>query len=72
MKTMLLLFVVAIVGISIGSYRESIIDPYQPGMHWEYSIECENGFVYKSIHRRGTIQIFNSDGTPLKCGEKIY
>lgn len=32
-----------------------------------------NGFVYKSLdNRRGTIQVLNSDGTPLKCGEKIY
>jgi len=48
-------------------------DPYEPGMHFSYSIECENGFVYKVLeHRKGTIQVLNSDGTPLKCGEKIY
>ena len=48
-------------------------DPYQEGMHWDYSITCENGFVYKILgSRRGTIQVFNSDGTPLKCGHKIY
>lgn len=48
-------------------------DPYEEGMHFDYSIECENGFVYKSLdQRRGTIQVLNSDGTPLKCGEKIY
>ena len=22
-------------------------DPYEPGMHFSYSIECENGFVYR-------------------------
>jgi len=48
-------------------------DPYEPGAHFDYSIECENGFVYKILgERRGTIQVLNSDGTPLKCGEKIY
>ena len=47
-------------------------DPYEVGMHWDYSIECENGFVYKSMSRKGTIQVLNSDGTPLKCGHKIY
>lgn len=48
-------------------------DPYEEGMHFDYSIECENGFVYKTLgERRGTIQVLNSDGTPLKCGEKIY
>jgi len=46
-------------------------DPYEEGSHWDYRIICENGFVYK--HQRGaTMQIFNSDGTPLRCGEKIY
>jgi hypothetical protein len=48
-------------------------DPYEPGSHMDYTIQCENGFVYKSLGGdRGTIQVFNSDGTPLKCGEKIY
>jgi len=55
------------------AYCESKKDPYEEGSHWNYSIECENGFVYKSLdQRRGTIQVLNSDGTPLKCGEKIY
>jgi hypothetical protein len=47
-------------------------DPYSEGIHWDYSITCENGFVYKQISRKGIIQVLNSDGTPLKCGEKIY
>jgi hypothetical protein len=48
-------------------------DPYEPGSHLNYTIECENGFVYKCMGRdKGTIQVLNSDGTPLKCGEKIY
>ena len=46
-------------------------DPYEQGMHWDYSIECENGFVYK-VKNRAAMQIFNSDGTPLRCGHKIY
>jgi hypothetical protein len=40
-------------------------------MHWDYSIECENGFVYK-VKNRAAMQIFNTDGTPLRCGHKIY
>lgn len=48
-------------------------DPYEEGIHFDYSIKCENGFVYKTLGgSRGTIQVLNSDGTPLKCGEKIY
>jgi hypothetical protein len=46
-------------------------DPYGEGAHWDYRIHCENGFVYK--HKHGmTIQVLNSDGTPLRCGKKIY
>lgn len=48
-------------------------DPYAIGLHWDYSVMCENGFIYKSLgQRRGTIQVFNSDGTPLQCGKQIY
>ena len=47
-------------------------DPYSEGMHWDYKIRCENGFIYKVRHREGAIQVLNSDGTPLRCGEKIY
>ena len=46
-------------------------DPYEQGMHWDYHIECENGFVYKLKHNI-SIQVLNSDGTPLRCGQKIY
>lgn len=46
-------------------------DPYAEGMHWDYKIIHENGFVYKQKDR-GVYQIFNSDGTPLRVGKKIY
>jgi hypothetical protein len=73
MKTIIFFFALAIGMVIIAGYCESKMDPYEPGSHWDYSIECENGFVYKSLsNRRGTIQILNSDGTPLKCGEKIH
>jgi len=68
-------FFVALIAIPcfIATKCEQSKDPYEEGAHWDYSIECENGFVYKSLgNRRGTIQVLNSDGTPLKCGEKIY
>lgn len=47
-------------------------NPYDEGMHFDYKIRCENGFVYKVRSREGTIQILNSDGTPLRCGEKRH
>jgi hypothetical protein len=73
MKTLIGLFLFAVVLVTIGLYMESRKEPYEEGMHWSYSINCENGFVYKTLdHRRGTIQVLNSDGTPLKCGNKIY
>ena len=73
MKSMLLLILLAFGLTFLGLYCESKKDPYEIGMHWDYSITCENGFIFKILdQRRGTIQIFNSDGTPLKCGERIY
>lgn len=70
---LLLLTGLAIGSILLMGYCESQKNPYEEGMHMDYSIQCENGFVYKSLnHRRGTIQVLNSDGTPLKCGEEIY
>ena len=70
MKTLLGLFGLAIVLLVLAGYCESKKNPYEEGMHLDYSIECENGFVYKTLGgRRGTIQVLNSDGTPLKCGE---
>jgi hypothetical protein len=72
-RNVLLLIGIPVFLLYIAVKCERSKDPYEPGMHFSYSIECENGFVYKSLdHRRGTIQVFNSDGTPLKCGEKIY
>ena len=73
MKTLISIVLLAVVLVVLGITCESYKDPYEVGMHWDYSITCENGFIYKSLsHSRGTLQIFNSDGTPLKCGEKIY
>lgn len=73
MKT-LILITVLLIGIPlVATYCESKRDPYEIGSHWSYEIICENGFIYKSQGRYSAfIQILNSDGTPLKCGEKIY
>lgn len=73
MKAIIGIMLLGVILLTIGFYRESKIDPYEEGMHMDYSISCENGFVYKTLdHKRGTIQVLNSDGTPLKCGHKIY
>jgi hypothetical protein len=70
----IILFFIGFAGLFfIAGYCEHQKDPYDIGMHWDYSIECENGFVYKNLGRyKGTIQVLNSDGTPLRCGYKIY
>lgn len=64
-------FILLVIGtMLLMEYRESLKQPYEEGIHIDYSIHCENGFVYKTLNKkRGTIQVFNSDGTPLKCGE---
>ena len=73
MKTLIGFVLLALFLVTLGMYCESKKDPYEEGTHWNYSISCENGFVYKVLdQRRGTIQVLNSDGTPLRCGEKIY
>jgi len=73
MKTISFFCILAFTLMFIGIKCEQSKDPYEEGAHWGYSVECENGFVYECLgHHRGTIQVLNSDGTPLKCGEKIY
>jgi hypothetical protein len=73
MKTMFSLILIVIIFITLGLYCESKKTPYDVGMHWDYSIICENGFIYKVLgNKRGTIQVLNSDGTPLKCGKVKY
>jgi hypothetical protein len=62
---------IAVALFTAGLYYESKQDPYAEGSHWDYLIHCENGFVYK-IKNRASIQVLNSDGTPLRCGKKIY
>jgi hypothetical protein len=68
---MLFFTLLLIVLTFFGMYCESQKEPYDVGMHWDYSIICENVFIYKQM-RHGTIPILNSDGTPLVCGKKIY
>ncbi len=71
MRSMLFFILLAFGLTFLGIHCESKKDPYEIGMHWDYSIVCENGFIFKQ-NRYGIIQVLNSDGTPLKCGEKIY
>lgn len=71
MRSMLFLILAASSLTFLGVYCESKKDPYEIGMHWDYNIVCENGFIFKQ-NRYGIIQVLNSDGTPLKCREKIY
>ena len=71
MSGLILFILFAVIVFTSGLYCESKMDPYEPGMHWDYRIECENGFVYK-LKNRTSIQVLNSDGTPLRCGKKIY
>lgn len=71
MKTLVGILLFAIIGVMYIEYAESKRDPYQEGSHSNYRIECVNGFAFK-VRRKAAMQVFNSDGTPLKCGKKIY
>ena len=68
---MVLLVIGVVITLFLMATCESQMDPYEEGIHMNYRIHCENGFVYKHQYDM-TIQVFNSDGTPLKCGKKIY
>ena len=63
-----ILFIMAI--FSIGAYFEPA-DPDAEGSHWDYSIFCDGAFKYKRKDR-GVYLMLNSDGTPLRCGQKRY
>lgn len=71
MKTLLGIFLVAIIVLLTFSYLETKRNPYEVGTHLEYDVKSINGFIYISADR-GYIQVLNSDGTPLKKGHKIY
>jgi hypothetical protein len=47
MKSLLFLTLLLIGITFLGMYCESQKEPYDVGMHWDYSIICENGFIYK-------------------------
>jgi hypothetical protein len=72
MKTILSITFLGLGLLFLAIYFEQKRNPYQLGSHLDYSIECENGFVYKYRNHYGAIQVLNSDGTPLKCGREIY
>lgn len=73
MKTFIILIAITILFFIVMAKCESKKDPYEEGMHFDYTIICEGGFKYKCLdQRRGTIQLLNSDGTPLKCNQKRY
>ena len=47
MKSLLFFTLLLIVLTFLGMYCESQKEPYDIGIHWDYSILCENGFIYK-------------------------
>lgn len=71
MRNLLIFILFIFILLFFGFWCESKQDPYAEGVHMDYSIVCENGFIYKRT-RYGIIQVLNSDGTPLRCGKKIY
>ncbi len=72
-KNILIFIIIIVTYIFVPYYCEKQKYPYEIGSHMTYTIICENDIVYKVLSdNRGVIQILNSDGTPLKCGEKKY
>ncbi len=46
-------------------------DPYSVGGHWDYTIRCEDGFLWKQLDH-GTIPVLHTDGKHVRCGEKRH
>lgn len=70
MRFLLFLMVVAFLLMFLVEYLEKDKHPYEIGIHNNYEISCENGYVYKILSdRRGTIQILNKNGKPKTCEE---
>jgi len=51
MKTFISIILLSVVLITLAEYFEQNKEPYEEGMHLDYSIICENGFVYKQLNR---------------------
>lgn len=71
MKEVLIIFAIFFGLFLLTSYCNSKKDPYEVGMHMDYSIICSDGYKYKKI-QGGIIPCKNTDGTPLKCNQKRY
>jgi hypothetical protein len=71
-KRMLLYLIISLALISV--LTSSCHDnPNDLGTHWNYSVECHDGFKYKILgDKRGVIPILHSDGSPVKCMEEQY
>jgi hypothetical protein len=67
-STLLYLILFMVISVFLMVYCESKKDPYEIGMHMDYTITCENGFLYKILdNRRGVILILDENGDPMKC-----
>ena len=53
--------------VFVGLFTSCNENPNDIGMHWDYSIICENGFKYKVLGHRGTILMLDDEGKPMKC-----
>lgn len=42
-------------------------NPYTVGMHWNYRVECESGYLYKVVRGQGVFPIKDSLNNQLKC-----
>ena len=72
-KAFLAVVVIMILGIICLPAFINRNDPYAQGMHFDYSIICENGFKYKVLdQRRGVIPLLNKDGSRMKCKPGEY
>lgn len=70
MKKILSIILIPFAGLFLMAYIDSKHGPYSEGWHMGYTIRYEQGFVYKVLPgKQGTIQVLNSDGTPMRVSQ---
>lgn len=73
MKGLLIFFFGGFALVVILQWHDAQQDPYAVGMHWDYSIRCEDGFLWRQRDGHGgTTPVLHTDGTQMRCGEKRH
>jgi hypothetical protein len=74
MKLLITMFIMAMI-IAISCQECDRRNPYSLGSHWNYSIECRDGMLYRYEsrgHSGFVTPCLHSNGKQMKCGENRH